>query len=101
MNEDILRYLRQVVMKAMDHIRGRMRGSERLALKNVVALSAATKASTNLTKGVDLEAEDLIIDSLLSKLPKMKEVGSLAVFSEERGISGLAQSVDGDAADGV
>lgn len=101
MNEDILRYLRQVVMKAMDRIRSRMRGSERLALKAAVAASAATKASTNLTKAVDLEAEDLIIDSLLSKLPKMKGVGSLAIFSEERGISGLSGSVNVDDAEWI
>lgn len=86
MNEDILRYLRQVVMKAMDRIRNLMRGSDRLLLKGAVASSAQMKADTNLTKGVDREAEELIIDSLLKKLPRMKGVERLAVFSEEAGI---------------
>src|SRR5712664_2615808 len=84
-DDEILRYIRQVVMKAMDRIRNRMRGSDRLALAGAIASSAERKAETNLTKGVDREAEDLILDSLLKKLPKMKGVGTLAVFSEERG----------------
>lgn len=94
MDEDILRYLRQVVMKAMDRIRSRMRGSERLALKGAIASSADTKAATNLTKGVDREAEDLILESLLSKMPRMKGVERLAVFSEERGILTYPESLD-------
>jgi len=94
MNDDILRYLRQVVMKAMDRIRNRMRGSERLTLKGAIASSAETKAETNLTKGVDREAEDLILDSLLKKLPRMKGVERLAVFSEERGIFTFPENLD-------
>jgi len=96
MDEDILRYLRQIVMKAMDRIRSRMRGSERLALKGAIAESADTKAATNLTKAVDREAEDLIIDSLLSKMPRMKGVEQMAVFSEERGIVTYPESLDPD-----
>ena len=96
MNEDILRYLRQVVMKAMDHIRNRMRGSERLLLKEAIASSARTKAESNLTKGVDREAEDLVIDSLLKKLPRMKGVERLAVFSEEAGIVTHSGGLDPD-----
>jgi myo-inositol-1(or 4)-monophosphatase len=101
MDEDILRYLRQVVMKAMDRIRSRMRGSERLALKGAIASSADTKAATNLTKAVDAEAEELIIDSLLSKMPRMKGVERLAVFSEERGILTYPDSLDPDDAEWV
>ncbi len=101
MNEDILRYLRQVVMKAMDRIRNRMRGSERLALKGAIASSAETKADTNLTKGIDREAEDLILDSLLKKLPRMKGVERLAVFSEERGILTYPEHLDAGNADWV
>lgn len=101
MNEDILRYLRQVVMKAMDRIRSRMRGSERLVLKGAIETSADTKAATNLTKGVDREAEDLIIESLLRKMPKMKGVERLAVFSEELGIKTWPASLDPDDADWI
>jgi myo-inositol-1(or 4)-monophosphatase len=100
-DDEILRYLRQVVMKAMDRIRNRMRGSDRLALKGAVATSAERKAETNLTKGVDLEAEDLILDSLLRKLPKMKAIDTMAVFSEERGILTYPESLDPNAADWV
>ncbi len=81
MRDDVLRYLRQVVLKAMDRIRSRMRGSDRLSLRAAVEESREQKVETNLTKGVDREAEDLIIDSLLRKLPKMG-VDRLAVFSE-------------------
>ncbi len=101
MNEDILRYLRQVVMKAMDRIRNRMRGSERLLLKGTIASSAATKAESNLTKGVDREAEDLILDSLLKKLPRMKGVERLAVFSEEAGIMTHPEGLDPDESEWV
>jgi myo-inositol-1(or 4)-monophosphatase len=85
MDEDILRYLRQVVLKTMDRVRSRMRGSDRLLLKIVVE-SSFVKDSANPTKGIDREAEDLIIQSLLRKLPKMNGVERLAVFSEECGI---------------
>src|ERR1043166_7398192 len=80
MDEDILRYLRQVVLKTMDRVRSRMRGSDRLLLKIVVE-SSFVKDSANPTKGIDREAEDLIIQSLLRKLPKMNGVERLAVFS--------------------
>lgn len=101
MNEDILRYLRQVVMKAMDRIRNRMRGSERLLLKGAIKSSAETKAESNLTKGIDREAEELILDSLVGKLPKMKGVGRLAVFSEEAGIIPAGEGIDPDDAEWV
>jgi myo-inositol-1(or 4)-monophosphatase len=101
MNDDILRYLRQVVMKAMDRVRSRMRGSDRLTLSNVLESSSETKDKANLTKAIDREAEDLIIDSLLRKLPKMNGVDRLAVFSEERGIFTHPQDLDPDSADWV
>lgn len=101
MDEDILRYLRQVVMKAMDRIRSRMRGSDRLLLSKVVESSSRTKDQTNLTKAIDQEAEDVIIDSLLRKLPKMSGVESLAVFSEECGIFTHPTGLDPNQADWV
>jgi myo-inositol-1(or 4)-monophosphatase len=100
-DDDILRYLRQIVMKAMDRIRNRMRGSDRLALKAAITSSAETKSDTNLTKGVDREAEDLILNSLLKKLPKMKGVERLAVFSEERGILTYPEDIDPNQAEWV
>lgn len=101
MDDDILRYLRQVVLKAMDRVRSRMRGSDRLLLSNVLESSAETKDQTNLTKGIDQEAEDLIIDALLRKLPKMSGVERLAVFSEERGIFTHPAGLDAEDADWV
>ena len=101
MDDDILRYLRQVVLKAMDRVRNRMRGSDRLLLKDIITSSADTKAETNLTKGLDREAEDLILSSLLRKLPKMRGVERLAVFSEERGIFTYPEDIDPTAAEWV
>ena len=100
MDDDILRYLRQVVMKAMDRVRNRMRGSDRLLLRNVVE-STTEKDEENPTKGIDREAEDLIINSLLRKLPKMSGVERLAVFSEERGIFTCPKELDPNDADWV
>lgn len=86
MDDDVLRYTRQVVLKVMDRVRSRMRGSDRLVLKDVVESSRAIKSDVNLTKGIDQESEALIIDSLVRKLPRMSGIGRLIVFSEERGI---------------
>lgn len=100
MDDDILRYLRQVVMKAMDRVRNRMRGSDRLLLRNVVE-SSTEKDQTNPTKAIDREAEDLIIQSLLRKLPKMSGVERLAVFSEECGIFTCPKELEPSDADWV
>jgi myo-inositol-1(or 4)-monophosphatase len=86
MEDDVLRYCRQVVLKAMNSIRARMRGSDRLFLKEPVAASEEKKAQENLTKGVDSEAEDIVIRSLWKKLLKVGRFEGLAVFSEEAGI---------------
>jgi myo-inositol-1(or 4)-monophosphatase len=86
MEDDVLRYCRQVVLKAMNSIRARMRGSNRLLLKEAVLGSEERKAAENLTKGIDREAEETIITSLVKKLPKVGNFDRLAVFSEEAGI---------------
>jgi myo-inositol-1(or 4)-monophosphatase len=99
MDDEILRYLRQVVMKAMDRVRNRMRGSDRLLLKTVV--ESSSKDQGNPTKAIDREAEDLIIQSLLSKLPKMSGVDRLAVFSEECGIFTCPNELQPEDADWV
>jgi myo-inositol-1(or 4)-monophosphatase len=100
MDDEILRYLRQIVLKAMDKVRSRMRGSDRLLLRNVVE-SFSEKDQANPTKAIDREAEDLIIQSLLRKLPKMRGVQNLAVFSEECGIFTSPKDLDPDEIDWV
>jgi myo-inositol-1(or 4)-monophosphatase len=101
MNDDVLRYLRQVVMKAMDWIRSRMRGSDRLMLAQALESSLETKDWANLTKGIDREAEDMIVGALLKKLPKMGQIKRLAVFSEECGIFTHPQGLDPEEAEWV
>jgi len=101
MQDDILRYCRQVVLKAMDSIRARMRGSNRLLLKESVLGSEEKKAQGNLTKGVDREAEEIVIQSLLKKLPKVGNIERLAVFSEEAGILTFPADLQPEAADWV
>jgi len=82
----------------MDRLRGHMRGADRLRLRDTIVTSEETKADTNLTKGIDADIEDLLISGLLRKLPKMIGVDSLAIFSEERGISCLPEGSDPDQA---
>jgi myo-inositol-1(or 4)-monophosphatase len=82
----ICRYSRQVVLKAMDTVRGRMRGSDRLALKEAVTDPSTEKSELNLTKGIDREAENLIVAALVKKFAKLQGVESFTVFSEELGI---------------
>jgi fructose-1,6-bisphosphatase/inositol monophosphatase family enzyme len=84
--EEICRYCRQIVLKTMDTVRSRMRGSYRLSLKEPVADPATEKSELNLTKGIDREAEDLIVAALQKKFGKIDEIGSFTVFSEELGI---------------
>ena len=73
-------------MKAMDHVRGTMRGERRLQLKQTVANRRVQKSEQNLTKAIDQEAEDLILDSLQHKFAKLSGVKAFTVFSEELGI---------------
>jgi len=82
----VLRYCRQIIMKTMDHVRGAMRGENRLHLKRAVADSAATQIGANLTKAVDRDAEDLILEALQQKFLKLPGVTAYTVFSEELGI---------------
>jgi myo-inositol-1(or 4)-monophosphatase len=84
--EDILRYCRQIVLKAMNHVRATMRGSRRLSLKETIEDTDIKKARDNLTKAVDKEAEDLIISALAKKFKKIPNIKAFTVFSEELGI---------------
>ena len=82
----VLRYCRQIIMKTMDHVRGAMRGQNRLHLKQAVADPQLHKSAQNLTKAVDRDAEDLILDALQFKVLKLPGVKAYTVFSEELGI---------------
>jgi len=73
-------------MKTMDHVRGTMRGENRLHLKCAVADPQLHKSQQNLTKAVDRDAEDLILDALQRKFLKLPDVKAYTVFSEELGI---------------
>ncbi|MCK5057270.1 MAG: hypothetical protein KAT34_11480 [Candidatus Aminicenantes bacterium] len=90
--EDILRYCRQVVLKAMNHVRANMRGSKRLQLKESVENIDVEKDKQNITKAVDKEAENLIIASLSKKFKKLPGIKAFTVFSEELGIHTFPES---------
>ena len=64
---DLLRYSRQIVLKAMDRVRTRMRGSARLAMKETVENLDTDKSTENLTKAIDKEAEDLMLAATRKK----------------------------------
>lgn len=83
---DILRYCRQTVLKAMDGVRAAMRGANRLLLKEPARDRKIEKSELNPAKCIDTFAEDLIIDTLTRKFKKLEGVGSFTVFSEEIGI---------------
>ena len=82
----LLRYGRQVVLKAMDEVRNRMRGSRRLALAQAVQDPNIAKAEQNPTLGIDRETEQLMFDALSKKIAKIPEIESYTIFSEETGI---------------
>jgi len=56
----VLRYCRQIIMQAMDHVRSRMRDENLPALRRQVQNVHIEKSILNLTKAIDQEAEDLI-----------------------------------------
>ena len=91
---DILRYCRQIVLKAMDNVRASMRGSFRLSMKQVVDNPDTTKAVLNQTKAIDKATEDLIIASLQKKFRKLPGIKGFTVFSEELGIRTYPEEVD-------
>lgn len=84
---DVLRYCRQIVLKAMDNVRANMRGSYRLSMKQVVENTETTKSELNLTKAIDKSTEDLMIASLQKKFAKLPGISAFTIFSEEKGIS--------------
>jgi len=82
----VLRYCRQVIMLAMDHVRSRMREENLPALRRCVAQPHVQKSELNLTKAIDQEAEDLIVEALRSKFAKLPGIKAYTIFSEELGI---------------
>jgi myo-inositol-1(or 4)-monophosphatase len=82
----VLRYCRQIVMQAMDHVRSRMREENLPALKRQVQNVHIEKSELNLTRAIDQEAEDLIVEALRFKFAKLPGVKAYTVFSEELGI---------------
>jgi fructose-1,6-bisphosphatase/inositol monophosphatase family enzyme len=87
----VLRYCRQIILKTMDHVRGAMRGENRLNLKRAVADPQLQKSAQNLTKAVDRDTEDLILDALEKKFLKLPGVKAYTVFSEELGIKAFPE----------
>ena len=82
----VLRYCRQVILRAMDHVRSRMREETLPALRRCVAQPHVQKSELNLTKAIDQEAEDLIVEALQFKFAKLPGIKAYTVFSEELGI---------------
>lgn len=82
----VLRYCRQVIMLAMDHIRSRMREENLPALRKCIDQPHVQKSQQNLTKAIDQEAEDLIVENLRCKFAKLPGIKTYTVFSEELGI---------------
>jgi myo-inositol-1(or 4)-monophosphatase len=95
----VLRYCRQIIMKTMDHVRGTMRGENRLHLKRAVADPQLQKSKQNLTKAIDRDAEDLILDSLQRKFLKLPGIKAYTAFSEELGIKTFPEGTSENEAD--
>jgi len=94
----VLRYCRQIIMQAMDHVRSRMRNENLPALKRQVRNIHIKKSELNLTTAIDQEAEDLIVEALRFKFAKLPGVKSYTVFSEELGIKTFPEgATDADA----
>ena len=97
--DQLLRMSRQIVLKAMDQIRSTMRGSNRLALKEAVTNENVEKDILNQTKGIDKEAEDLIINGIQKKFKKIPQIKIYTIFSEEQGIKTFPQGANEEDAD--
>ena len=95
----VLRYCRQVIMQAMDHIRGRMREENLPALKRCIAQPNVQKSELNLTKAIDQEAEDLIVEALQFKFTKLPGIKAYTIFSEELGIKTFPEGASESDAD--
>lgn len=90
----VLRYCRQIIMEAMDHVRSRMRNENLPALRRQVQNEHIRKSELNLTKAIDQEAEDVILAALSHKFGKLPGVDAYTVFSEELGIATFPDGAD-------
>ena len=82
----VLRYCRQIVMQAMDHVRSRMRDENIYHLRRCVENPHVQKSDLNPTKAIDRETEDLIVHALHYKFAKLPNLRAYTIFSEELGI---------------
>ena len=98
-DQQVQRYCRQIILKTMDHVRGAMRGQNRLHLKQAVADPRLHKSAQNPTKAVNRDAEDLILDALQFKFHKLLGGKAYTVFSEELGIKTFPEGASESDAD--
>ena len=82
----VLSYCRQVIMKTMDHVRGRLREDNLATLRQPVQNLRIHKSEQNQTRAIDQEAEDLIVEALRVKFAMLPGLRAFTVFSEELGI---------------
>lgn len=82
----VLQYCRQIIMKTMDHVRGTMRGENVTRMQRRADSPRLQKSEQNVTKAIDRVAEDLILDALQHKFAKLPHIKAYTVFSEELGI---------------
>lgn len=86
-------------MKTMDHVRSRMRQDSLPAMRRRVSNPHIQKSDENLTKAIDQEAEDMIVDAVQSKFAKLPGVKAYTVFSEELGIQTFPEGAKESEAD--
>lgn len=99
LDQRVLRYCRQVIMKAMDFVRSNMREENIPHMKRQVENPRVCKSQQNLTKAIDQATEDVIVDALQYKFAKLPEVKAYTVFSEELGIKTFPEGASEDEAD--
>jgi len=95
----VLRYCRQIIMQTMDKVRSSMREENMPAMKRAVDNLQIRKSELNPTKAIDREAEDMILDALRFKFPKLPHVKAYTVFSEELGIKTFPEGASDEDAD--
>jgi myo-inositol-1(or 4)-monophosphatase len=95
----VLRYCRQVILQTMDYVRSRMREENLPALRRQVKNTHIEKSELNVTKAIDQEAEDLIVEALRHKFAKLPGVKAYTIFSEELGIQTFPEGASEDDAD--
>ncbi len=92
-NQGILRYCRQIILEAMDHVRSRLRHDNLVEMRGLVTNTYVQKSEQNPTKAIDREAEDLILKLLRRKFSKLPGAMSYTVFSEDLGIKTFPANV--------